>query len=399
MKSMAAVVLVLFATVAMFGQEKANGEALALLQAVAQRYRQANTYHFELVRERTVTGDLSRSWMKQLYVFAKGAAGQYHYESKEANGWDVVMSDGSKQWMVRPWQREYVETAVAAKDTMRSPVVSRAEYMRKRMATLDEAVVHAEIVGTENVSIGDQQFNCTILKVEHKPPRMLVAHIDTIETFWVDTRTKLVRKEHVLETGQLYPDRPKLEATADATVLWTVAEAGTSPSADFFRYKPDEDSRMVDRLTSPAARNLTGETAPPLNLKRLDGSEVTPDAFKGKVLVVDFWASWCAPCVAQMPFIASLNKKFKDRGVVVVGVNKDPDPKKAIAFLEKNNYDWLNLYDEKVEASKRWGTDAVPTFAVVDSSGKVVLFRVGYNSKDEAEIRAVLDKLVPAQLK
>jgi len=79
--------------------------------------------------------------------------------------------------------------------------------------------------------------------------------------------------------------------------------------------------------------------------------------------------------------------------VSFIGINSDANPKLALEYLQKNKYEWTNLYDERLQAGKAWGTDAIPTLAVVDTSGKVALWRVGYSPADEAELRSLLQKL------
>jgi thiol-disulfide isomerase/thioredoxin len=117
-------------------------------------------------------------------------------------------------------------------------------------------------------------------------------------------------------------------------------------------------------------------------------------SFRGKPVLVEFWASWCGPCRDQMPMLARLYGELKDKGLVQIGVSKDEEADKAREFLAKNHYEWLNAQDDKDEhTSEAWSADGIPKLALVDKEGKIVFYRAGYGTNEEKELRAALQKV------
>jgi peroxiredoxin len=126
-------------------------------------------------------------------------------------------------------------------------------------------------------------------------------------------------------------------------------------------------------------------------LKTLDGEEISLSDFKGKVVILDFWATWCPPCVKEIPHFNELAKEYKDAGLVVFGVSVDRDGAKAVNKFEKNkmtiNYP-LALFDQPtydtyqmyLPKDRRGG---IPFTFVIDREGNIREHYVGYRPKEE----------------
>lgn len=128
-----------------------------------------------------------------------------------------------------------------------------------------------------------------------------------------------------------------------------------------------------------------GPLAPDFTLPDLSGRMTTLSELRGRVVVLDFWASWCPPCRMAIPELAKLQQVYEDKGLVILGISMD-DPAQApnaylLAFKEKfkMNYTILRYSDEVVQSYFGYESPAIPTIFVVDREGKVKDKIVGFN--------------------
>lgn len=116
---------------------------------------------------------------------------------------------------------------------------------------------------------------------------------------------------------------------------------------------------------------LLGKPMPPLDLTDWRGEALTSEDLKGKILVVDFWATWCGPCIRAMPKNEALAAKYKDQGVMVIGVCTSSGQEKMDQVLERTKVTYPNGKDPTLAAEKGWSVMWYPTYAVVDRKGNV----------------------------
>ena len=145
---------------------------------------------------------------------------------------------------------------------------------------------------------------------------------------------------------------------------------------------------------SPAAALEAGDTPPPIDMADQHGKEVDLDALKGKVVVIDFWASWCAPCKHAMPFLQALHEKYAERGLAIVGVNIDRSKKKMDRFLQASPVTFRIVHDPKLAIPQRYELSTMPTSYFTGRDGKVRYAHEGFRKEDavgmEAKIKALL---------
>lgn len=118
--------------------------------------------------------------------------------------------------------------------------------------------------------------------------------------------------------------------------------------------------------------------APEFSLATVDGRTVTLAELKGKTVVVDFWATWCGPCVAEIPGYVELQKKYADAGLVIVGVSLDrKGPKVVTEFMAKHGMTYAVGIDDGALAEAFGGVDAIPTTFLIDREGRIRHRKVG----------------------
>ena len=129
------------------------------------------------------------------------------------------------------------------------------------------------------------------------------------------------------------------------------------------------------------------------------GSTFDSASLKGKVVLVDFWASWCEPCKASLPKLEMLSKKLKNKGVVVIGVNVNDKAEEGTNFLKehKMNLSFPLVFDNKKELIGQVEVPAMPSSYILDKTGTVVKVHKGYRPGDEAQVEKFLMTLASAK--
>lgn len=147
-------------------------------------------------------------------------------------------------------------------------------------------------------------------------------------------------------------------------------------------------------FSSPALALEVGEKLPKLAFKDLAGKPVAASALAGKVVIVDFWASWCAPCKQELPALEKLHQKYKDKGLVVIGVSVDSDHDKAQALAKSLKLSFQSTHDGDHAIAEQFDPPRMPSSYVIDAKGVVRHVHEGFRAGDEAaierEIRALL---------
>lgn len=109
--------------------------------------------------------------------------------------------------------------------------------------------------------------------------------------------------------------------------------------------------------------------SPDFTLPNLGGEKVSLKDFRGKLLLLNFWASWCLPCREEMPAMERLYQKYKDRGFVILGVNLKDDKKSAVAFVRELKITFPIAFDPDGEAGRLYGAWGLPTTYLIDANG------------------------------
>jgi peroxiredoxin len=137
-----------------------------------------------------------------------------------------------------------------------------------------------------------------------------------------------------------------------------------------------------------------GDTAPNFTITTDAGDQVTPRNFGGKVLVLNFWASWCAPCVEEAPSLNEFAKMLKDSGVVVLGVSVDRNELSYRNFVKRFGVSYPIARDPQEDLSYRYGTYKIPESYIIDRNGKVVRKYAGLPERDGQAISWMDPELV-----
>jgi thiol-disulfide isomerase/thioredoxin len=131
--------------------------------------------------------------------------------------------------------------------------------------------------------------------------------------------------------------------------------------------------------SSPAA------PAPTFTLASRAGQDVSLAQYKGQVVMINFWASWCGPCRQEMPLLEGIYKKYNKMGFTLLGVNVEPDSNAANDWLKATPVSFPILYDRDSKVSKLYDVAGMPSTVIIDRSGKLRVLHRGYKPGDENE--------------
>lgn len=139
-----------------------------------------------------------------------------------------------------------------------------------------------------------------------------------------------------------------------------------------------------------------GEVAPAFELPGNSGS-ITLSSMKGKVVYVDFWASWCGPCKQSFPWLNDMQTKYGAKGFQIVGVNVDAKTSDAKTFLTEVPAKFTVAYDDKGVTPKQFGIKGMPSSVLIDANGKVLLQHTGFRDADKAQLEQAIQQALSAK--
>ncbi len=129
-------------------------------------------------------------------------------------------------------------------------------------------------------------------------------------------------------------------------------------------------------------------------LDNLAGNTVALSSFKGNVVLLNFWATWCGPCRSEIGSIEALYKKFKDKGFVVLGVDLQEDPSTVQAFVKKHGMTFPVVLDRSGRVGYTYNARGIPTTYLIDKKGEVTSGVVGAHEWDTPEMAALITSLL-----
>ncbi len=192
------------------------------------------------------------------------------------------------------------------------------------------------------------------------------------------------------------------------TTISTAETAGT-PSAEASKVKPEVNKNTKEEIAPPqkvsaktasklvSSRMLTAipsrPLAPSFNLPDDEGEMHALSDYKGKVVIINFWATWCPPCRAELPSMNKAWEKLKDHDVQMLAVNVGEDEDTVFAFTGEQEINFQILLDESGEIINLWPVRGLPTTFVLDKEGRVVYRAVGGRDWNSDEIINIIKKL------
>ena len=364
-----------------------NPDPLDILLQTARTYRQLNSYYVEGSSVVESVSDGSQSRNETRMVIATISPSKKMVELR-APGRSITsrVFDGQTVWEYKSTSKQYSKKDQASYERPRMDFVSNPiENYGTSLAVANSPVYVREDV----LDVAGSKIPCHVIEV---PSRMKPSNIfleSSPTTYWIDKVRRIVLRE--ASTSKIkFPsqDEPMTQTT---TKSYTVIRLNEPVDEKLFVFTPPEGASEVAEISPSGGRtsSLLSKPAPEFSLKDLDGTEIALKDLRGKTVLLNFWATWCAPCREQMPQIQSLSVDFKDKGLIVLGVNYNETESVAKKYFADHKYSFGSVLDPEKLTSQKYGVTGIPVVVLIDKTGVVRFFQQGYNSSQDfaAEVR------------
>ena len=357
-------------------------EAIALLHSVGAAYEKIETFHFEATESSisSINGWEKRTDSRTLT--AMDAEGRFRVESDHPVDGGQAVFDGDATWAYLARRNQYarIEGELRA-DRIRSKrgppnLGALKDRFVSRYRDLGQRVVAAKIEGQEPITTADGDILCTVVWAAYEAPRGIASR--TIEKkLWIDPEQNLILRDGYTLTVEDTNRGLTMEAAKNVSFL--IARVNQTFPDELFTFSPPEGSVEVEVIEPD---EMVGRVASAFELEDLHGRVHRLSEMRGKVVLLDFWATWCGPCRLDLPRIEALHQQFADQGLVALGVN-DEDEEAARAYAEGQGYSFPTLTDTAKLLTREFGVRVLPTVVVLDREGRVASYLVGAHSEDD----------------
>lgn len=319
-----------------------------------------------------------------------------------------AVSDGAKMWVHLPMMGQYSEgdAPTSLNEISENQFLSAVmQYAAVALMLVGDDPYAKLIEDTTSVRHSGQEqidgVNCDKIEFDQR---------GSDATLWIEAGDRpVIRRLSPDMSAQMAAQRgmmPDMTLTVNVDFTDWKAQDAVAPSA--FAFQPPEGAQKTQNFgmggagegaqtaASDAGHPLVGQPAPAFDLKLADGGTVNLADHKGKdVVMLDFWATWCGPCVKGLPIVSKVAKDYADKGVVFYAVNVQESAEEINAFLQKHGLDIKVPMDAEGNVSTDYKATGIPQTVIIDKNGVVQVVHVGLLQDLETrlpeELQAVLD--------
>lgn len=151
----------------------------------------------------------------------------------------------------------------------------------------------------------------------------------------------------------------------------------------------EEGKAFLKELQNRITPNITNQNVPEFTFKTIANKEVSKSDLKGRYILLDFWATWCGPCMEQIPAIKEFSDNFSPDKLTIIGISADRDSAAFAQAIKAHNMNWIHTLDRTREMRLTFGVEAIPTILLIDPTGKIVYRKVG-GKFDEKELKDII---------
>ena len=382
---------------------KRDADPTRFLSQIRQLYVNATSYNIAAVKEEQMNAEFSRRWNKSVTIAARAPENRYRFEANTNWGAWVQLSDGKTEWLYRPQTQEYKkqETPRDGPSRYKSTGILVFLGLNDAQDTIEDLINilsstrFASYLPDETLDLNGDQVNCYVVEAQGKYRPGWSPDTTASFRIWVDKKSHTIRKLRERMEGSLIPSQPQEHYIRETTTVYTAVDLHAPSFAQgFFSLDPSPTLKQVTDFNDHSQVQdplPVGGPAPNVSFTSSDGKVLSLKSFQGKPVLLDFWATWCGPCVESMPSLKSLYNEADKHGLVMLSIDEDDDASQAAEFLSAHQETWLNFHDDG-EIARVFPNRGIPHFVLIDSSGSIVFSE---SSFDEPALRAAIARLGP----
>jgi len=371
------------------GAAAGPSDARAVLERVTRTYRGLTSFAFDA----TVNVEMLRAGQRSSFDFHYVAAGakpnRFRVEMDNPMMGATMVSDGKSVVLfsnqLQQYTRKPAPRAVAGPDTVgrlagpNSPIAQYYHLLR--------GLTDARWVRAEPVTLGGRAVECDVIAADYQhPPGLNATYSPTF--LWVERERALVLRESTFVHVEAADTTGPSEMSQSTS--YVTARTNQVLPESLFAFRPPAGAKEVQSFPGEQTVDLSGQKAFDFTLADLSDKPVKLSSLRGKVVILDFWATWCGPCRIEMPSVQKLHEEFGSKGLVVLGVDYGEEPGRVRTFLAKNPYTFRILMDRDQSVGTRYQVNGIPSLFVIDRTGTISSHFIGV--RDEDTLREALAK-------
>jgi thiol-disulfide isomerase/thioredoxin/outer membrane lipoprotein-sorting protein len=297
----------------------------------------------------------------------------------QLGGGSLLVSDGETTLTYRPSTKTY--TKIAAAQT--------PEGIAANLAVLDVLGFFADTKTTktsrqDSVTIDGTTYDCWVLTSTVKLPAQAAMGgqlSDAVMTSWIDKKFLVEVLEEINYSVKVPPTPGAAPLEYRSRILQVAHNLKVDQPVDgtLFAYTPPADAREQAPQTAGNRVDLTGKDAPLFRGVSLDGKTYNLAELKGKPVLLDFWATWCGPCIRSMPFLEKIHSDYREQGLVVLGIDVGEKRETVEKFLTTKPIPYPVIMGDEAGIPAAYGVAVFPTFVMIGPDGKVAATQFGLN--------------------
>jgi thiol-disulfide isomerase/thioredoxin len=326
-------------------------DPVQILKRAAATYQNLKTYQARVTVD-TVEGTKT----SDRHFVETGSGAAFRVEDEDAQGL-LRLDDGRTEWTLDRKTNQYAKATSGE---------GQPSYIGE-LARMDQNVKDAEVLREDLFETNGQTARVYIVEVvRDRWPAGTPADVE-FATVRIDENTFEIYGANIYTKGPTEIRR------------YSITKRNQPVDKTFFAFSAPPSAKEVGSLQSQAAAisSVIGIDAPDFTLADASGHSYHLRDLRGKVVVIDFWATWCAPCRAQMPYLQQINDQYAQRGVVVLGLDSGEDAATVKEYTISTNYTFPLLLGAEPSVTTQYFVDAYPTTLVIDRNGKIIYRAAG----------------------